>query len=311
MKNLIFTVFAFRDGFKNSPQLGGKANNKTIDIYMKNICVSLISAKLANPEDDVMLIVNKKIEKNYEIMLNTYDIKIKIIDFLYFQFPAHFAWALAFFKLNSLKWAVENSDYNNYLLIDADTITIDSFDALWLDAQYSLVLYNIGHSSVHKERQYIINDYQNLFKTNRLVQHYGGQFIAGNKKIMIEFINKCFEVYSVIKASNFNVAENIGDETIISIAANNYHVCAASPYIMRNWTGNFYLASTNYYFNSVAILHVPNEKNIGFIKIYNYFKRNKKFPSIKKIKFYLGLPILHRPIISTIFSIFYRGIRKI
>lgn len=311
MKNLIFTVFAFKDGFKNSPQLGGKADKKTIDVYMKNICVSLISAKLANPRDDVMLVVNKKIEEKYKKIFDSYDIKIRIADFLHFQFPERFSWALAFFKLNSLKWVVENLNYDNYLLIDADTITINNFNGLWLDAQYSLVLYNIGHSAIHRERKYIIDDYQKLFDTNELVQHYGGEFIAGNKKILKEFIDKCEEVYNTIKASNFNVAKNIGDETIISIAANTYHVSSASPYIVRNWTGNFYLASTNYHYNKVAILHVPNEKNVGFIKIYDYFNKNKKFPSIRKIRFYLGLPIPRRPIVSTVFYIFFRGIRKI
>lgn len=51
MNNLIFTAFAFKYGHYNSPQLGGKVNNNTIEIYVKNIFVSLKSAKIYNPQN--------------------------------------------------------------------------------------------------------------------------------------------------------------------------------------------------------------------------------------------------------------------
>lgn len=292
MKRLIFNAFAFKEEFKNSPQLGGNVSSKTVDIYMKNIYVSLKSAKLHNPQDEVALVTNSDIPPFYRELFAKNDIQLIVIPFEDFVMPAKFVWALAFFKLCALKYVVENLEYEKYLIIDADTVTVASYNELWQECEYGLMLYNVGHSIGHRERQFIIRDYEKLYPTEkRNIIHYGGEFIAGTREILKSFIGNAEGVYKKISESDYNIADNIGDETITSIVATHMkNVVPAHPYICRYWTGRFYLVSTNHKYNPVVIWHIPNEKENGFLKIFDYLLKKNRLPSNEKMAQILGLP---------------------
>lgn len=292
MRKLIFNAFAFKEEFKNSPQLGGKVSSKTIDTYMKNIYVSLKSAKVYNPQDDVALITNSKIPKQYADLFAKNNIQLFVIPFEDFVMPAKFVWALAFFKLCALKYVVENLDYEKYLLIDADTVTVAAYNELWQECEYGLMLYNVGHSIGHRERQFIIRDYEKLYPLeNKNIIHYGGEFVAGTRENLKIFMQRAEGVYNKICENDYNVADNIGDETITSIVASHMeNIVPAHPYICRYWTGRFYLVSTNHKYNPVVIWHIPNEKENGFLKIFDYLLKKNKLPSNEKMARILGLP---------------------
>lgn len=297
MANLIMNAFAFKEEFQNSPQLGGEVTLKTIDIYMKNIYVSLKTAKMNNPLDDVALLTNAKIPYMYEKLFMMNDIKVIIVPFDEFIFPAKFAWALAFFKLCALKYMVNNYNYDKYLLIDADTITVSPLEELWEETSDGVMLINTGHSVGHRERQFIIKDYNKLYNTKKYIIHYGGELIAGKRSELIEFLALCKEVYNKIEKFNFNVAENIGDETIISIAAFEYKkIIPAQPYIYRYWTGRFYLVSTNYVYNAIAIWHLPSEKETGILRVFDYLVRYDEIPKYTRLRKMVGLPKTRRNI---------------
>lgn len=291
MSNLIFNAFAFKENYKNTPQLEKKSQSNTLDIYMKNICVSLITAKMKNPRDCVALVTNKQLPEKYLEILNTKGIEIVIIPFDEFIMPSKFSWALAFFKLCALKYIVNNTDYDHYLLLDTDTITVNCFQEIWEECTNRIMLYNVGHSLHHKERELIIRDYKKLFGTKENIDHYGGEFIAGSKANLKKFMDISTNVYERIVQSKYDIADNIGDETITSIAAYQFgHVVSASPYINRYWTGRFYLVSTNYYYNPVCVWHLPYEKDKGMLKMYDFIKKNDTLPSYRKMVKMLGLP---------------------
>lgn len=310
MANLIMNAFAFKDTYRNSPQLGGNANSKTIDVYMKNIYVSLKSAKINNPLDDVALITNMEIPLSYRYLFEENNIKIFIVPFDDYILPSNFVWALAFFKLCAIDYMVNNYDYEHYLLIDADTIVVDCLTNVWKEVADGVMLMNTAHSLEHKERQLIINDYKKLYGSNKNIVHYGGELIAGTKKNIIDFLLICKKVYELIKSSNFDVAPNIGDETITSIAAYEYNnIISAQPYIYRYWTGRFYLVSTNYINNPVKIWHLPSEKETGMLDVYDYLLRKKELPDCLKLRKMVGLPKATRNI--TFRYIIERTIKKI
>ncbi|MGN0326599.1 MAG: hypothetical protein ACI4DW_09810 [Lachnospiraceae bacterium] len=58
--NVIASAFAFRPNYGSSTQLGKKNDKEKLTIYIKNIVVSLTSAKLHNPGDEVMLVTNQE-----------------------------------------------------------------------------------------------------------------------------------------------------------------------------------------------------------------------------------------------------------
>ena len=81
MKNLICAAFSFKEGFNTSTQTGKTADNKTTITYLKNIFVTLTSAKLHNPDDDVILFANANISEEWVRKLKDNNIDVQICPF--------------------------------------------------------------------------------------------------------------------------------------------------------------------------------------------------------------------------------------
>lgn len=297
MKNLIINAFAFREGYQTSMQLKEGKEEDLLRIYMKNIFVSLKSAHLHNPEDDVMLIANAPIPEEYERLFLQHGIKISVIDFDSFVMPKEFVWALAYFKLCALKYAVEKLPYDNILLLDADTVTMHSFQDLWEEARYGVLLYPVGHAYHHRDRELIREDYRNLYPgENKNIIHYGGEFICGRKESLHELIHECEMVYYAVKQKDFRAAVNAGDEMLLSIGARNIpFVIEASAYIYRYWTNDFYLVCTNTIYNPAVIWHLPDEKRQGNLWLYHFYQKKGTFPAPEKAAAMLGIVKARRP----------------
>lgn len=297
MNHLIMNAFAFKENFQTSMNLEGKGS-EMIDVYMKNIFVSLCSAKEQNPEDTVMLVTNAAVPEQYEKQYAAHGIEIQIIPFQYFVMPKEFPWALAFFKLCALKTMVEKGEYDNILLLDADTYTVHPYENLWQEAAHGLLLYPVGHDYTHRDRETIRKDFVKFFpKDTRNIVHYGGEFICGNKKDLQTFIKHWEMVYDRMKEVSFQMEKNAGDETILSIAAAFMpeKVIAATPYMYRFWTGDFYLVSTVTVSNPVNIWHIPNEKETGFVRLYHYYWKKGGFPPVEKAAAIFGIVKAKRP----------------
>ena len=299
--NVIATAFAFREAYGNSMQLTQKSDAEKINLYMKNIVVSLVSAKKQNPKDEVMLVTNREIAEPYHTQLLSNGVKISLLAFDRYEMPKRYAWALAFYKLCALEYLSGLEAYDKILLVDNDTVTMGGLQELWQEAEYGLLLYPVGHSFLHQERNLIRQDYQKLYpEKDRNIVHYGGEFICGKKEKLQEFMKICSTVYERIRERDYPVAENIGDETILAIAAaiykENHTIYEAGAYINRFWTvKRFYLVSTNTVCNPVAIWHLPAEKDRGFVQMYDYFCKTGAFPKKEKACAMFGLLPAKRP----------------
>lgn len=317
MKNLITCAFAFREGYQTSKQISKTAGAETTDMYLKNILVSLYSAKKSNPDDDVLLCTNCDIPDKWKRIFESKNIPVRKIEFDSFVIPQKFPWALAFFKMCVLNTLVNEGAYERFLLLDADTYTVLPYEDLWKESDTGVLLYPLGHSFFHHDRQIIKNDFYSLYPDLQDVPvvHYGGEFVAGNIKHLKPYMDVCREIFDKLSEKGFSMEERIGDEDIWSAAATlsfgKIRIVTATPYVFRFWTEDFYLISTVTVSNPVCIWHLPAEKETGIIRLYNYVMKNDCFPSVNKASKYLGITKAQRPFnIYTFANKFNRKIKK-
>ena len=278
MKNLFFVPFAF-DENKNT---GVNVRKDSLHIYLKNLCVALISAKKATPNIDVALVCNIKIPTEYEELLHENDVLIFIEPFDVFVFPPEYLWCLAFYKLCALDKMVANYDYDNYIYTDADVFVQKSLDKVFLELKSNILLYDINHGLFVKNYEIFFNEFKE-FGIESYITHYGGEFFGASRENAAMFVHQCKLVFNEMRKNNFSTTR--GDEFITSIAAHRMrHIIKnAGAYIYRFWTGSFYLVSTCYKCNEIAILHLPSEKENGMLKLYNYFVKKRAFPSKERV----------------------------
>jgi len=329
MANLIINAFAFKENYKTSMQLEGKMDGKKLALYMENIFVSLKSAALHNPADTVMLVADKEVPEPYKTLFEGENIKIKKINFDRYVMPRNFVWSLAFFKLCALSYVAEEEDYDNFLLLDADTITMRSYDEMWEECKAGVILYPLGHSYHHHDRERIRSDYQKLYEEDLNIVHYGGEYVCGNRQAMKVFLEECQAVYGRMQEKNFDVDDHTGDETILSIAAarlqaavqkgeaqgedgregRHVEVVAAVPYVYRYWTNDFYLVSMNVIYNPVCIWHLPDEKEHAMAYFYRYYRKKKCFPKVKRSARIAGIRLAKRPLNR--YTLQYKAVGKL
>lgn len=290
--NLIFCSYAYLDSYTSTVEnvLIEKDQKNKIEMYLKCCVVSLVSAKIRNPDCDVALITNIEVPEPYKTQFKTNGILIIQKEYDSFRLGKNMKWSLAFYKLCALKFAVDNLNYDKYLIVDSDTYFISKVNDLWIEADYNVLLFDMSHSLSTIQSQTMNNEYYSLYNQKVLLTNYGGEFICGNSELLKEFLNECYSIYLDMKKIDFKT--NHGDEFITCIAAhrNKNIIKNGSAYIYRYWTGRFYLVSTNYIYNPVNILHVPSEKETGLKYTYNYINKNQNLPEDRKVFRLLGLP---------------------
>lgn len=299
--NVYVNAFAFKENYGASMQLEKKSDSEKTDIYLKNIIVSLVSAKRQNPQDEVLLVANMEVKPEYQAILDREQVRIRVVPFDKYEMPKDFPWALAFYKLKVLDYLARECDYERILLADTDTVTMGSFADIWQEVDYGLMLYPVNHAFSHEHRDAIREDYRKLFPgENRNIIHYGGEFVCGRKEALQEFMSYCDLVYDKIKARDFSMMKNAGDEAILAMAAALYREKAllyeAGSYIFRYWTDEkYYLIATNTVNNPVTIWHLPSEKDRGMLVMYDYFMKNNTFPDREKAAEMFGIVKAKRP----------------
>ncbi len=301
MANLVTCAFAFKEGFNTSLQLNKSAGHDTTIMYLKNIFVSLVSAMKHNPDDEFMLCVNEDIPKEWEDKFTGAHIKVRKIEFDSFVLSRQFTWALGYYKLCVMKKLADEGTYDRILLLDADTFTTGSYGDLWKECDFGVLLFPVGHSFSHPDRDTIRKDFVSLYpeESKKLaIVHYGGEFIAGNISDLKKYTTLCKQVFDRLSNAGEVIAKNAGDESVWSMAAalsDGFEVITASPYIFRFWTEDFYLVSTVTVSNPVCVWHMPQEKPTGILRIYDYYMAHGQFPDVKKASKFLGLGSYKRP----------------
>lgn len=278
---IILVPFANLNNFMTGVNINDK--EKSCEIYLKNCCVALISAKYYNPDSDVALVTNIDVPDNYKKILIQNKILIISVAFDDFNFGCDYTWSLAFYKLCAINHLVKNYDYSYYAYLDSDVYVQSSFKNIWEECNDSIMLYDINHGLQVEHYRHFLNEITSFAGERRLLTHYGGEFFAASKSNAEIFISRCNEIYRKMIATNFVTTH--GDEFIIALAADSLKetVKNAGAYIFRFWTATFRLVSTSYQYNPVVVLHVPNEKERGMIKVYEKYISKGKIPRNKKI----------------------------
>lgn len=280
-KDLIMIPYA-NDLKKNTGENIKNKKNR-LDVYLKNCCVASISAKRQNPECDVAIVTNIDIEGTYKALLERNEILIIYVPFNDFCFDGDYKWSLAFYKLCALFNVLNDRVYRNYIYMDCDIYVQSSFKNIWKECENSILLYDINHGFGIADYERIVSEFSEFKGKDCCVTHYGGEFFAANRENALKFINECHEIYLNMIDANFVTTK--GDEFIISLAAKAFcdKVKNASAYIYRFWTSSFYLISTCFKYNPVSILHLPNEKEKGLLKIYSKYISKQKDITNKKV----------------------------
>ena len=259
--------------------------NNQLEIYLKNVCVSAISAKKnAGSNSHVLVMANIMIPDPYKSLLLEHGVKIGFCKFDRFNFGYQTSngnkvrWQLAYYKLCALSYCIKNYDYHWCCFLDSDVFVQCDFDRVWADAKYNIMLLDLNEPSTG----YMVKEMQQFLEIDSPLTHYGGEFFAASKDLSQEFIQECTRIYNEMISKNF-VSDN-GDEFISSIAASRLKdkVKNAGAYIRRYWTGSYRLVCTDYDKDNITILHVPAEKEQGMIHIYDKFIYQGKLPSNSK-----------------------------
>ena len=144
--NLICIPFAYEENMNSGVNVSIKGKGK-IEIYLKNACVALISAKYYNPDSDVALVTNFgrwNIPEEFLSIFDKWEIKVMEIPFDQFRFQGSYTWALAFYKLCVLK-KLSCMKYESICYMDTDVYIQGSFDAIWTECRQNIMLYDINH----------------------------------------------------------------------------------------------------------------------------------------------------------------------
>lgn len=255
--------------------------DRQFDTYMKNVCVSAISAKKnAGANADVRVVTNITIPEPYLSLLQKNGVDTELCEFDRFNFGQQtksgkkVRWQLAYYKLCALAHCIESHDYSYYCYLDSDVFVQREFDRIWTDASYNIMLLDANEPT----DGYMVKEMQLFLGDERPLTHYGGEFFASSRNLAKKFIRECNKVFDEMMAADF-VSEN-GDEFITSIAASRLKdsVKNAGAYIRRYWTGSYRLVCNDYDKRNITILHVPAEKEQGVIKIYNKYISQGNIP---------------------------------
>lgn len=258
---------------------------KQMDIYLKNVCVSAVSAKRnAGAESDIIVVSNIEIPQPYQSILSSNGVLIDNCPFDKFNFGKvrsgkNVRWQLAYYKLCALSHCLTFYKYDYYCFLDTDVFIQGAFDRIWEDARYNIMLYDINAPA----NGYLVLETRQFLDTEIPLCHYGGEFIAASRELAKIFISECEKVYSEMVNANF-ISDN-GDEFITSIVAYRLRskVKNAGAYVRRYWTGSWRLICNDYDKSNIVVLHVPAEKEQGIIHIFNKYILKGKVPLNKQV----------------------------
>ena len=286
-KSIIIIPYAENPKMKAGTNIS-KAKDR-FEVYMKNCCVACLSAKVNNPNSHVALVTNTTVPEKYSKLLLENNCLIINAAFDHFKFPDDYRWGLAFYKLCALKHVAETGEYDYYAYLDADTYTQGTFEHIWKECDQNILMYDINHGLQVENYKKFLKQIEDFAGVNKYVTQYGGEFFAANQENALQFINKCDEIYKKMLEQSFVTTS--GDEFISTLAAFDMRekVKNAGAYVYRFWTGYFRLISTQYERNSVVVLHVPDEKEKGMLKLFDYFSKKGEFPSNRKVHHLLHL----------------------
>ena len=273
-----------------------------MEIYLKNAFVCLSSVSINNPDVETLLFVDFELGEKWQKCFESNGIRVINNPFGEFSINEEFHWDIAQYKYDTMKAMCALMQENDTVaILDTDVVCVGSLDNIFEEAKYRLCLYDVQHSLDARDRKSIVNDYLKIYtdQTYGIPIHYGGEFIGANKRDLERFLKEVAEVVRLGNSTEGLV--NFNDEHITSIAADNLKkrgvlINNANAYIYRYWTGHsfrgekFYLTSTNYCYNPVVLWHLPDEKRLGVLRVYDYLIRHGRLPRTEQMARWFGFP---------------------
>lgn len=292
--SLVFCCVAFGEEAGGSVNVSREENRG--DIYYENAFIALKSVKSKNPQITVGVISNREVPKFYQKLFNDNEIQIWYAPFDQFVFPTSYKWYLAFYKLTTMRWVVNNLSFDYFIQIDCDVVCNGSLSDLVEDLQYGIMMLSGPFTYHHAVRVLYRDIYQKMYNDINPMIKWGSGLIAGKKSDMQVFMDSCLKIHEQMKKISLDKMQLVGEEYITSVAAihSGLPIRDGKAYMHVYWTGQFYLVSTNYKYDKIVLLHVPDEKEIGMLKLFNRYISHGKMPSDKVVWKYLGLSSPHR-----------------
>ena len=279
-KGLLMIPYAYISDFNTGVNV---CKNKAFGIYMKNCCVTAISARYHCGENtDIAIVTNVEIPFEYRNIIERKGVKIIMCPFDCFCFGKEYKWSLAFYKLCALSKVSKKLDYDYYAYIDSDVYVQGGFDEIWAECETNILMYDINQGLNSPDYCRVLNEISDFDANIANFTYYGGEFFAANSANTQIFVAECEQIYNEMIRRNFVTTQ--GDEFISNIAVYRlkHKVKNAGSYVYRYWTGTYRLISTNYKVSSIVLLHCPAEKKSGIITIFNRYVRRGKVPSNKR-----------------------------
>ena len=270
-KNLIMVPYAEIPSMETGSNVALKRNRDRKDIYLKNCCVSLVTAKRQNPECTVALVTNIDVPLPYAGVLEREGVEVISLPFERFNFGDGYTWGLAFYKICTRYYAAHQLDYDRILCLDSDVYVQSGLQAAWGEMDTSILLYRfVGNDSEIPEE---IRRFTGAEKAGNV--RYGGEFIGASRELMRALTEREEEVFLDMKAREFRVST--GDEFITTLAAEDFDSrigTAGGRYVTRLHTAAFRRIDSNY--PSIPCLHMVSEKWTGMTALYDrYISRNR------------------------------------
>lgn len=299
--NIVCTSFKFPVAEKELvPNIRRFSNVEQVkDIYLRCSFICLLSAIKNGGADRAIFVTDTPLDEQWASVFRNENIEVIIAESTdRFVVDSQAEWNITQYKYEAMCRVCSKLDpTDNLLFLDSDTITVESLADIYTEiADGSLMLYDTRHSYSHPARKRIRENCMLLFGEGNPV-HWGGEFIAGNVKKVMEFLSECCDIAARMKDTQG--LQNVADEHVTSIAITRLtgiKIRNASAYIYRFWTGDPYIVSTNYYFDRVVIWHLPAEKASGFKEVYQYYKKHAVLPNVDFIAKVSRMPTIHAPL---------------
>jgi len=281
-KHLIMIPYAHISTMETGVNVGNKDRSKQKEMYLKNCCVALVSAKVHNPEADVALVTNIEVPHSFLTILEQAGVAVIYVPFDRFNFGDKYVWGLAFYKLCAQYHISHNTEYEAVACLDSDIYIQSSFEPVWEAAKTAPVFYRLGTGTAETTSSKIYAEAAEFRGKNEAFTHYGGEFFAASSETMRSITEQEEAIFLEMLERGFRVST--GDEFISSQIANDMKdgIFLANDFVFRFWTGTYRSISPAYK-TTLVCLHVPAEKEAGMLRIFDGYVSRGQVPPREKV----------------------------
>ena len=297
-KHLIMIPYAHISAMETGLNVATKDSDKQKNLYLKNCCVALVSAKVHNPETDVALVTNIEVPEAYLSILAQAQVGVIYVPFDKFNFGEKYVWGLAFYKLCAQYYVSHNTEYDAIACLDSDIYVQADFAPVWENVKNTLMFFKMGSGRADTATSKIYGEAAAFRGVDEDFTHYGGEFFVASSADMRDITEKEEVIFTQMQERGFRVAT--GDEFISSVVAHELgeRICLANDYVFRFWTGSYRSISPAY--KTMICLHVPAEKGTGMIRLFDQYISKGLVPAKEKV--WKILHISHPSVKGTIYA---------